>query len=197
MVKAGTILKEKRLEGVVGIITVFPRVIGNFRPFPLKYIDDVACSELNRNSSQTPYSWSADHGTGMIWATANIRYCVIVFFPLEDIGCCITLPPHNKGLFDSHSYLFSSTAIVKKLAGKELRYDNHSSIRWQMLTISSAVSQYELKIKFAILSSTRLFDATSPYLFRFTTCFLIFHKSFDLLLLSLRWSRLDIFWCGC
>jgi hypothetical protein len=56
MVKAGTILKEKRLEGVVGIITVFPRVIGNFRPFPLKYIDDVACSELNRNSSQTPYS---------------------------------------------------------------------------------------------------------------------------------------------
>jgi len=28
MIKAGTIFKEKRMRGVVGIITVLPRVIG-------------------------------------------------------------------------------------------------------------------------------------------------------------------------
>ena len=75
-----------------------------------------------------------------------------------------------------------------------LRYDNHG-IRRQMLTISSAVS-FELKIKSITLSATRLFDATSPYLFRFTTGFLSFNKTFDLLLLTIRWSRLDIFRCG-
>ena len=60
-----------------------------------------------------------------------------------------------------------------------------------MLTISSAVS-FELIIKFATLSATRLFDTTSASLFHLTTCFFGFDKTFDLLLLNIRWSRLDI-----
>jgi len=34
--------------------------------------------------------------------------------PFRQARAYITLPPHNKGLFDSHSHLFSGIAIVKK-----------------------------------------------------------------------------------
>jgi hypothetical protein len=105
------------------------------------------------------------------------------------------LPPHNKGPFDSRSHLFSGLAIAKKLTGKKNSDMTIMGIRRQMLTISSAVC-FELKIKSTTLPATPLFDATSPCLFHFATFFLSFDKTFDLLLLTFRWSRLDILRCG-
>jgi len=75
-----------------------------------------------------------------------------------------------------------------------LRYDDHCK-RWQTLTVSWSFS-FKLEIKSAILPATRLFGTTPPYLFHFTPLFFSFDKSFDLLLLAVRWSRLDISWCG-
>lgn len=54
-------------------------------------------------------------------------------------------------------------------------------------------SHFKLEIKSATFPATSLFDITPPYLLHFPTCFFCFDKTFDLLLLAIRRSRLDIF----
>lgn len=106
-----------------------------------------------------------------IWATANIRYSVIAFFSLEDIGSVMNAISSSMSLCRHTTSFWQPFPFVlryphcEKLAGKEMRYDNHG-IRRQLLTISPAVS-FELK------SNLPPFPPRACLmLFPFTTCFL-------------------------
>ena len=138
-----------------------------------------------------------------IWATANVRYSVIVVFSLEDIGCCYKcrFVKHEPFATTQQRSFWQPFPFVLRYCHREKTGRERTQI-WQSWHQAANAHYFirrlffELIIKSATLSATRLFDATSPSLFHLTTCLLSFDKIFNLLLLTFRRSRLDTSWCG-